>query len=101
MLFRYGFPNGELIAPNALLRGRVESGKGEAGGYTQLDWVRAQVAERLGFEHVPGTLNLRLSDGRDLADWARLRQEPAIPLEPTPGFCAARCYPAWANGSVA
>lgn len=89
-----------LATANALLRGRVETGQGQAALYTELDWVRRQVAERLGFDHMPGTLNLRLDDWRDLADWQRLRSEAGVPLEPTAGYCAARCYPAWAEGSV-
>lgn len=83
------------------LRGRVETGEGEAAIYTQLDWVRSQVADRIGFEQVPGTLNLRLIEPGDLAQWERIQSLDGVPLEPTPGFCAARCYPAWAESHVA
>lgn len=89
-----------LATASALLRGRVERGKGEARRFTQLDWVREQISERIGFDLFAGTLNVRLVEARDLADWQRVRQSPGVALEPSPGYCAARCYPAWAEGSV-
>lgn len=89
-----------LATCQALLRGYVQTGRGEGAGYTNLDWVREQVRERLGFDLYPGTLNLRLEDERDRVDWVRLRAEPGVSLEPTPDYCAARCYPAWLEGSL-
>jgi FMN phosphatase YigB (HAD superfamily) len=87
-----------LAKARAWLRGCVERGKGEAAGFTNIDWVRAQVAERLGFNLHPGTLNLRLTEARDLASWAWLAAQPGVPIEPSPGFCAARCYPVTVEG---
>lgn len=87
-----------LAGAAAWLRGRVVSGKGEAGGFTQVPWVREQVASRLGFEAHPGTLNLQLTEAGDLAVWAALRTQPGIPIEPQPGYCAARCYPVSVEG---
>jgi len=84
-----------------LLRGTVERGKGEASGFTQIDWVRQQISERLGFELYPGTLNVRLSETRDLAAWEELRNLPGVPLEPSLGYCAARCYPVQVEGQAA
>ncbi|MBI4492333.1 MAG: HAD-IA family hydrolase [Chloroflexi bacterium] len=96
-------PSLEAVLPlaraPAWLRGRVERGRGEAAGFTQFAWVREQVASRLGFELYPGTLNLRL-EGTDLAAWAELRARPGVPIEPSPGFCAARCYRVSVEGQV-
>lgn len=90
-----------LATASTWLRGRVESGKGEAAGFTEIDWVRAQVSERLGFVSYPGTLNLRLEEHRDLTAWGWLRQQQGVPIEPSPGFCAARCFRLTVEGKIA
>jgi CTP-dependent riboflavin kinase len=56
--------------------------------------------EKLGFEPYPGTLNLRFR-GRAL-DLLLSHGDPCEPvwIEPQPGFCAARCYPAVVGGRV-
>ena len=93
-------PLAGLARAEALIRGYVESGKGEAAGFTQLGWARQQISDQLAFDPFPGTLNLRISEARDLADWDFIRQQAGLPLEPTPGYCAGRCYPALVEGSV-
>lgn len=89
-----------LATAQALIRGRAERGNGEAAQFTQLDWVRQQLSERLGVDAFPGTLNLRLDESRDINDWERLCQQPGVTLDPSPGYCAARCYPVWVEASV-
>jgi|GEM_PF-194708 len=79
------------------LSGIVRSGRGEARGFTQLDWVRAQFIAKLGFEPYPGTLNLETSDG---AASQVARSARGIIIEPAPNFCAARCYRVKLNGRV-
>ena len=73
------------------LRGVVCAGLGEGSGFVQLPWVRREFAAKLGFEPYPGTFNLHMAG----ADWdaarARIAREPGIPIDPEPGFCAARC----------
>lgn len=81
-----------LATAAAWIKGRVESGRGEAAGFTALGWVQRQVARRLGFRPYPGTLNLRLVDEQELATWRWLQQQPGVPIEPSPGYCAARCF---------
>lgn len=74
----------------------VRDGKGEARKFTQLDWVRRQTRDKLGFDPYPGTLNLHTADGAVLASRATL----GIVIEPEPGFCAARCYHVRVNERV-
>ena len=89
-----------LLEASAWIRGEVVSGAGVAAGFTDVPWVREQTRERLGFLPYPGTLNLRLGS-EPLAAWERLKAEPGVPLEPQPGFCAARCYPVLVEGRLA
>jgi CTP-dependent riboflavin kinase len=87
-------------AEAVLLRGRVFSGKGEAAGFTALDWVRAQCGARLGFEPYAGTLNLRIEREEDLKRWTVLRVCPGIGLDGPARYCAARCYPVTIAGRI-
>lgn len=75
--------------------GEVVSGRGEAAGFTRLDWVVRQSIDQFGIDPHPGTLNLKLSDLRSLANWQAIRQAAAHVIEPPAGssFCAARCHP--------
>ena len=72
-----------------VIRGVVREGKGEGRVFTQLDWVRQQFRDKLGFEPYPGTLNLQ---GDDAAALEVLRVRPGIIIDPAPGFCAAKCF---------
>jgi HAD superfamily hydrolase (TIGR01549 family) len=83
------------------IQGEVVSGVGEAGRFLQVPWVRAQLIEQLGFEPFPGTLNLRVSAEADRAAFEWLKRQPEIPIEPEPGFCAARCYRVSLEGRLA
>jgi CTP-dependent riboflavin kinase len=53
-----------------------------------------QVQQGFGFEPYPGTLNLRAEGPEGVEALAAVRAEPGVALEPAPGNCAARCYPA-------
>jgi CTP-dependent riboflavin kinase len=79
------------------IRGRVREGKGEARNFTQLDWVRKQIRDKLGLVPYPGTLNLETTGS---AAPAALGAAGATVIEPEPGFCAARCYRVRVNGRV-
>ena len=81
-----------LAEAAAWIQGEVVSGVGEAQRFLQIPWVRQQLVERLEIEPFPGTLNLRVSAELDRAALAWLKRQPGIPIEPQPGFCAARCY---------
>ncbi len=79
------------------IRGVVREGNGEARGFTQLNWVRAQSREKLGFDPYPGTLNLETTERAALEASSTSR---AIIIEPEPGFCSARCYRVRVNDRV-
>lgn len=85
------------LAGGARVRGIVRSGRGDARGFTQLDWVREQFRDKLGFDPFPGTLNVEATGG---ATPEALRTARSVVIEPAPGFCAARCYRVRVNGSV-
>ena len=73
-----------------VLRGIVVSGSGKAAFFTQLDWVREQCNQKLGFEPFPGTLNIEILP-QSLADAESLRHRKGIELIPTdPNFCSAK-----------
>ncbi len=74
---------------NTTIKGIVQDGLGQGGSFTQLDWVRKQFRDKLGFDPYPGTLNVRVPDMKILATW---QTRPCIAIDPAPGFCAARCY---------
>ena len=82
------------------LEGELCSGLGEGAIFTEIDWVARAFRERLGFIPYPGTLNLSLSGD----DWAQARallcRVPGIPIEPPPGFCAAKCFAVTLNECV-
>jgi riboflavin kinase len=82
------------------LEGELCSGLGEGAIFTELDWVARAFRERLGFIPYPGTLNLSLSG----EDWMQVRamlfQAHGIPIEPPPGFCAAKCFAVTLNECV-
>jgi CTP-dependent riboflavin kinase len=79
------------------IQGIVRSGRGEARGFTQLDWVRDQFRDKLGFDPFPGTLNLETTD-RAAID--ALRSVRSVMIDPAPNFCAARCYRVRINGQM-
>jgi CTP-dependent riboflavin kinase len=73
-----------------VLRGKVVSGSGKAAFFTQLDWVREQCNQKLGFEPFPGTLNIEILP-QSLADAESLGRQKGIELIPTdPNFCSAK-----------
>jgi hypothetical protein len=90
-----GFGHKEEIR---LIRGIVRSGQSQGSPFTQLDWVRRQFRDKLGFDPYPGTLNLHVQDRIALA---AVRAQPPIVIEPgQAGYCAAHVYRARVNGQV-
>lgn len=73
-----------------IIQGVVQDGQGQGNSFTQLDWVRQQFRDKIGFDPYPGTLNLRVPDRDGLAG---LRADRGIRIEPgAPGYCAAKCF---------
>lgn len=77
------------------ISGEVVSGRGEAAGFTRLDWVVRQSIDQFGIDPHPGTLNLKLTGASSLATWQTIRQAASHVITPPAGsgFCAARCHP--------
>ena len=50
--------------------GTIVSGKGEGSRFTELDWVKKQFVNKIGFDPFPGTLNVLLKDvtNRDILE---------------------------------
>ncbi len=70
------------------LTGVVTSGKGEALGFTQLPWLRAQFRDKFGFDPYPGTLNVQLD--KKLAH-DTLSGVPWVEIDAQePGYCVAK-----------
>jgi len=80
--------------------GRVVSGLGEAGRFTELPWVQRQFRDRFGFLPFPGTLNLEVRGAAWAAARRLLRRETGVVLEPREGFCAAKCFRAVVGDNV-
>lgn len=76
-----------------VIKGRVFSGLGKGAYFTQLDWVKQQCLEKLGFIPFAGTLNIQVSEGYlDLAQ--QMRAEAGIDVvPPSPDFCPAKAIP--------
>jgi riboflavin kinase len=93
------FPREKRVSEhmNTTVNGIVQDGLGQGHDFTQLDWVRQQFRDKLGFDPYPGTLNVRAQDAETLAVW---QTHPSIAIDPAPGFCAARCYRVRLNQTV-
>ena len=75
-----------------VIKGKIISGTKKGAYFTQLDWVRKQCKEKLGFIPYPGTLNLQVSDDV-LATINKLERENCKKLiPPDPQFCEAKIF---------
>lgn len=59
------------------LRGMVITGTGEAGGITELPWVKQQFREKLGINPYPGTFNITVLAG-DSDKLGTIRQAKSV-----------------------
>lgn len=86
--------------PEIKFRGEVLSGRGEAKGFLEIDWVREQCSIAAGFEPYPGTLNLKV----DAVTFALIRRSAMsygkriIPPLEAEAFCEARLLPLFISG---
>jgi CTP-dependent riboflavin kinase len=78
---------------NRTLVGKIVSGVRQAAYFTQLDWVREQCREKLGFEPWPGTLNVEFSEDFLPLIEALREEEGVMLIPPDPRFCAAKVRP--------
>ncbi len=85
-----------------IISGRLVTGRGEAAGFTQLDWVRRQTIACAGIDPYPGTVNLQITDAASITAWRAVRSMPSPTLTPPDSsFCSARCIPLRIGGLAA
>jgi len=61
--------------------GTIVSGKGDGSRFTELDWVKKQFVEKIGFDPFPGTLNVLLKDATN-RDILEVNKERTVAIEP-------------------
>jgi riboflavin kinase len=90
--------------PSVTLEGTVFTGLGEGAYYISKEHYRKQIAEKLGFEPYPGTLNLKLSADYDIKTRMELDAYPAVEITGFQNtdrtFGLVKCYPAMVGGTV-
>jgi riboflavin kinase len=80
-----------------MLSGTVVSGRGEGRKYVELEWVKQQVKEKLGFDPYPGTLNLRLNE-KDVKHRVLLERGAELRLCHSHGYCTGLLFKAALDG---
>ncbi len=83
------------------LTGTVASGRGEGKEFLDLDWVRHQIREKLGFDAYRGTLNVQLNAeaSQALHTFTTHRQGTSItPIDTT--FASGKAFRVQLNGRV-
>ena len=85
-----------------VLRGTVQSGRGEAKGFMEIPWVSGQCEENTGFQPYPGTLNLSV-DRETFLFIRKLAMSRGGRIIPPVGtdFCEARTLNLRAGGAPA
>lgn len=75
------------------ITGRIVSGAGQGAFFTQLEWVKEQCLQKLGFAPWPGTLNLEIAVDRvDVIE--ELKEKGGIELiSPDANFCSGYVLP--------
>lgn len=89
---------GDLMKKDLVLTGKIIGGAGEGAYFTQIDWVRQQCDEKLGFKPYPGTLNLEIPRGNLFMVEALDSAEGIELVSPDPKFCNAKAFPATLGG---
>jgi phosphoglycolate phosphatase-like HAD superfamily hydrolase len=79
------------------VKGELYSGLFKGEYFTQLDWVKRKMIEKVGFEPFPGTVNLRVSM-EDFAFFIAIKDEGEILIPPSPQFCEAKLLKVNMNG---
>ena len=77
--------------------GKLISGGGEGRKYVELEWVKQQVKDKLGFDPYPGTLNLRL-DSENVKRRVVLEKNAKLRLCHSEGYCTGLLFKAALDG---
>jgi len=87
----------------AAITGTLARGRGEAAGFTRLDWVRQQMIGHVGIDPHPGTYNVQVSHEASRAAWRAVRAGDASVIEPPAGsgFCRGFLHPMRVAGTPA
>ena len=72
-----------------VLKGKVVSGSGKGKHFVNLPWVKRQIKMKLGFNPYIGTLNVKLSNEKDLTE---LENSKGIIIEPEKGYYTGKCF---------
>ena len=80
------------------ISGKILSGAKQGAFFTQLDWVREQCLNKLGFAPWPGTLNLEIAMDR-VAVIEELKATKGLELvSPDSNFCSGHVFPVSIQG---
>jgi CTP-dependent riboflavin kinase len=80
------------------ITGKIVRGAKQGAFFTQLDWVREQCLEKLGFAPWPGTLNLEIPKD-SLSIIEKLEPKEGIELvPPDSNYCSGRVFPVSIDG---
>jgi len=77
--------------------GAVASGQGNGKRYLELDWVKQQIKEKLGYTAYPGTLNIVLTK-ESVTQKQQLKKAQTIHIYPAAGYCFGSVYKASLKG---
>ncbi len=80
------------------ISGKIISGAGQGAFFTQLDWVKEQCLQKLGFEPWPGTLNLEISGDRLNAIEETKEKDGLELISPDSNYCSGHVMPVSING---
>ena len=83
--------------------GKIVGGDGKGAFFTQLDWVRKQCRDKLGFNPFPGTLNLEIDEKKAPVITALCRKYGPTLEPPDANWCTGHVYPAsimGVNGAI-
>jgi CTP-dependent riboflavin kinase len=86
------------MADQLQITGKIVGGAKQGAFFTQLDWVKEQCLDKLGFAPWPGTLNLNIQM-HDVAVIEELKVTRGLELvSPDSNFCSGHVFPVTIQG---
>ncbi len=80
------------------ISGKIVSGAQQGAFFTQLEWVREQCLEKLGFTPWPGTLNLEIPMDRVAVIESFMVKEGIELVSPDLNYCSGHVFPVFVEG---